>query len=119
MRYPGLIIAMAILALVSGLSEADTAEAEIEYLLNTVGESDCTFIRNGKSHDAADARSHLEMKYGRGKRWVDSAEQFIERIASESSFSGDPYQIDCPNQPPQPTGDWLTEQLDDLRRQQD
>ena len=117
MKYPGLIISVVILALVSEMSPADTAEDEIQYLLNTVGESNCSFIRNGKSHDAADAQSHLEMKYGRGKPWVDSAEQFIERIASESSFSGDPYQIDCPDQPPRPTGDWLTEQLETLRKQ--
>lgn len=119
MNYPGLVIFVGVLALVSGLSEANDTEVEIQYLLNAIGESDCTFIRNGKPHEAGEAEDHLEMKYGRGKRWVDSAEQFIERIASESSFSGNPYQIQCPDQPARPTGDWLTEQLETLRRQQD
>ena len=118
MKFPAPIVSVLILLLVSGLSGADTPEAEIQYLLNTVGESDCTFIRNGKSHDSAAAESHLAMKYGRGKRWVDSAEQFIERIASESSFSGNPYQIQCLDQPARPTGDWLTGKLKTLRERQ-
>ena len=38
---------------------ADETPAEIEYLLTTMSTSDCTFIRNGKEYDAADAESHL------------------------------------------------------------
>ena len=105
-------IGAGMLCLLFGTAGAENTQAEIQYLLNVVGESGCTFIRNGKEHDSADAESHMAMKYGRGKRWVNSAEQFIERIATQSSFSGKPYFIQCADQVPRPTGEWLAEQLD-------
>ena len=33
-------------------ASADSTKAEIDYLLTTMGNSDCTFIRNGKNYDA-------------------------------------------------------------------
>ena len=89
--------------------------AEIEYLLHAVGDSGCEFIRNGTNHDAADAEAHLRMKYDRGRRWVKTTEQFIERIASESSWSGEPYQIHCDATAPGPTRDWLRARLTEYR----
>ena len=40
---------------------------------------------------------HLELKYSRGKRYADSAEAFIDRLARKrkSSWSGEPYQLIC------------------------
>ena len=64
---------------------ADDPDAEIEYLVSSIGASDCTFIRNGKRHDADDAEAHLRMKYRRGKRYAPTAEKFIERLASARS----------------------------------
>jgi hypothetical protein len=69
--------------------------AEIDYLLETVGSSGCTFIRNESEHDAESAQKHLSMKRKRGKRYYDSADEFIEKLASKSSWSGDPYYIRC------------------------
>ena len=83
---------------------------EIEYLLVSVGASNCTFIRNGKEHSAIDAEDHLRMKYRKGKKYINNAEQFIKRIASKSSFSGDPYLIRCSNKN-ELTDDWLSEKL--------
>jgi hypothetical protein len=85
--------------------------ARIEYLLTTVSTSDCTFIRNGTEHTAAAAADHLRMKYQRGKFWVKDAEAFIERIASRSTLSGEPYRVRCPGQAPQATREWLLAQL--------
>ena len=93
------------------LVTADEAAAEIEYLLAALGQSECTFIRNGKEHSAVDAESHLRMKYERGRKHVDSAEQFIDRLASESSWSGKPYYIQCPGEDRQKTGAWLSQRL--------
>ena len=39
------------------------------------------------------ARDHLQMKRERGKRYYDSTEEYIDRIASKSSWSGKPYKI--------------------------
>ena len=80
------------------------------------GESECEFNRNGSLHSAEAAAEHLELKYSRGKRYADSAEAFIERLASKSSWSGKPYQMICDGET-QPAGDWLTATLVALRDQ--
>jgi hypothetical protein len=105
------------LAVLSPVVLAGDAEAEIEYLITAVGESDCTFVRNGSRHDAADAASHMRLKYRRGKRYAPTAELFIERLASKSSMSGKPYTIDCPGSEAVPSGDWLMARLQEYRSQ--
>ena len=69
--------------------------SEIDYLLDTVGESGCVFIRNGKEHAASAAKDHLQTKRKRGRRHFESADEFIERLASRSSLSGREYTIRC------------------------
>ena len=69
--------------------------SEIDYLLEQVADSDCIFIRNGDEHDAAAAVDHLSLKRRRGRRYFNSADEFIEKIASRSSWSGKPYHIRC------------------------
>ena len=106
------------LALVAGFittahADAD-ADTEIRTLIQAVAESDCEFSRNGSLHSAEAAAEHLQLKYSRGKRYADSAEAFIERLASKSSWSGKPYQMICDGET-QPAGDWLTATLIALR----
>ena len=114
-RLP-LFLVMAILLPATGF--AGDAEVEIEHLISTVGESGCTFIRNGSRHDAEDAASHMRLKYRRGKRYAPTAELFIERLASKSSFSGKPYAIECPGSDAVPSGEWLAARLQEFREQQ-
>jgi hypothetical protein len=97
------------------ISHAADDETEIELLLSAVGSSGCQFIRNGKEHSAPDAEDHLRMKYKKGARYAPTAEYFITRIASKSSWTGKPYQIACPDEAPQPSGQWLTNKLQDIR----
>jgi len=94
--------------------EGETA-AEIQYLLDFVAASNCTFIRNGTAHDPVDAAAHLRLKYSRGKKYVNSAEQFIDRLASESSWTGQPYTVDCDGKT-QPSRDWFYRALDEYRQ---
>ena len=94
---------------------ADDTSAEIEYLLTTMGQSECTFIRNGKEYDADDAESHLRMKYRRGKRYAGTADDFIDNLASRSSMSRKPYLIACDGGVPGESGTWLRELLADYR----
>ena len=96
-------------------ADAD-ADTEIQALIQGVAESECEFNRNGSLHSAETAAAHLELKYSRGKRYADSAEAFIERLASKSSWSGEPYQMICDGET-QPAGDWLTMRLEALRSQ--
>ena len=107
------------LVLIAGLvataradSETDT---EIHALIQAVAESECEFNRNGSVY-STEAAEHLELKYSRGKRYADSAEAFIERLASKSSWSGKPYQMICDSET-QPAGEWLTMRLEALRSQ--
>lgn len=105
---------VAICTLFLALSPAATAapaDPEIQYLLASIGQSQCIFIRNGKSHDPTEAESHLRMKYDKTRYWIDSSEKFIERIASKSSLSGRPYLIDCPDAETRPSRNWLLEKL--------
>jgi hypothetical protein len=89
------------------------ARLEIEYLLTRLEMSGCQFFRNGKWYDAKRARRHLEKKYTwLAKRdLVASAEQFIERAATESSRSGEPYLVQCADDPPVPSALWLINEL--------
>ena len=82
------------------------AATEIEYLLEHVASSGCIFNRNNEDHDAKDAAEHLRLKYRRGKRYATSAENFIDRLASKSSWSGKPYTISCEGVT-EPSGTWL------------
>ena len=95
-------------------AQAQPVPGDITYLLDYVAASGCTFIRNGEAHDAADAADHLRLKYSRGKRHVDTAEQFIDRLATESSWSGEPYTVTCQGAT-EPSADWLHRALTEHR----
>ena len=109
-----LLLAFA-LALPGAATAGAETEQEVEYLLEFVASSGCTFVRNGDDHDSADAADHLRLKYSRGKRYVGSAEQFIDRLATESSWSGDPYTVTCEGKR-QTSAQWLHQALDDYHR---
>lgn len=109
---------LAIALVLSGLAQADDqADAEVQYLLEFVAASGCTFERNGSEHSSPDAADHLRLKYRRGGRYVNSAEQFIDRLASESSWTGELYTVTC-GETTQPSGEWLHQALSDYREQE-
>ena len=107
---------VACMLLVPGIAFSASMDEEIDFLLNTVGNSDCVFTRNGKDHAAGDARDHLQMKRKRGKRYFDSSEEFIERLASKSSWSGKPYFIQCGDEPRVTAKEWFTALLEQHRK---
>ena len=92
-----------------------TNTREINYLLEFVASSGCTFIRNGDGHTSPQAADHLRLKYSRGQRYVNSAEQFIDRLATASSWSGDPYTVNCQGTS-QTSAHWLYRALADYRQ---
>lgn len=113
-RLHALLLALALL-LPAHTIAATAADTEIEYLLEFIASSGCTFVRNGDDHDSMGAADHLRLKYSRGKRYVDSAEQFIDRLATQSSWSGDPYTVTCEGKT-QPSGQWLHRALAQYRQ---
>ena len=93
-------------------------EREVAALIAALGGSGCAFQRNGRWHDAADARVHLQRKYDWLKKrdLVATTEQFIERAGTESSVSGRDYAVRCPGTTPEPSAAWLRRRLDAIRR---
>lgn len=93
-------------------------QREIAQLIGSLDGSQCQFQRNGSWYGPADARAHLQRKYDYllKKGMVDSAEQFIERAASQSSMSGKAYRIRCPGQPEQTSAAWFGARLQALRQ---
>jgi hypothetical protein len=114
----GCLALMAFLFLASAAFAEDDTEQEIDYLLNSVASSDCVFIRNGKEHGPEAARDHLNLKRRRGKRYYTTADEYIEKLASSSSWSGKPYFIRCGDSAQQPAGEWFMAVLLEYRSKQ-
>ncbi len=91
--------------------------AEIDALLARLEASGCEFGRNGKWYAATEAKQHLlrKLEYAEGRGDVESTEMFIERIASGSSMSGDPYRVRCAGSAETSSAAWLGSELRDLR----
>ena len=100
-------ILLSLFVLSTPLEAAESSDQEIQLLIQAVGTSGCDFIRNGKRHDSQAAVEHMQLKYKRGKRYATTAENFIDRLASKSSFSGKPYLIVCQDSGEHTASDWL------------
>jgi Family of unknown function (DUF5329) len=94
-------------------SEPAVAKTEITHLFSVLETSNCQFNRNGTWYSAKDAGTHLRSKYKylQDNDLIPSAEKFVERAATESSFSGKAYQIKCADNVVQPSAPWFTAAL--------
>ena len=92
-----------------------TTELETNHLLQYIGNSGCTFIRNGTDYTSKEAEAHILRKYNYVKNKISTTEQVIKYAATESSFSGKPYAIKCPGQESLPSAEWLTAELKKYR----
>jgi hypothetical protein len=95
-------------------------QTEVNYLLGYIAGSGCEFYRNGTWYNSHKAHVHLRDKYKYlvEKNLADTTEHVIERAASESSFSGEPYQIRCRDGVAVSSQQWLREKLAQLRTTQ-
>ncbi len=67
-------------------------EARINAMLDALSQKeDLIFVRNGSEHNCEEAVSHLRLKLGNTRNRINTAEQFIDKVASSSSVSGKPY----------------------------
>ena len=113
------------LALVIGLAvaarsiaqPANNAQREVESLFAAIEHSGCEFFRNGSWHSGLQAGLHLHQKYDYlvARNRVASAEQFIDEVATKSSFSGQPYRVRCGQGIEVPSQQWMREQLARIR----
>ncbi|WP_127715854.1 DUF5329 family protein [Halobacteriovorax sp. HLS] len=97
-------------------ANAELEEQKINYLLDEVEKSGLTFSRNNETHSAKEARAHLKFKYHSAKGFFFSsssitARNFIDKIASSSSTTGELYYIISKDGKKIPTKEWLDEKL--------
>jgi len=68
--------------------------ARIERLIKFVEtQNGIRFVRNGSSYSPKDAAKFLRRKFEKMGEHVNTAQQFIEQIATQSSTSGEAYRI--------------------------
>jgi len=103
------------LLLSSPVSSAESMNYEISRLISSVGRNGCTFIRNGEKYRGRAARDHLRSKKERNEQIIGSTEEFIEKIASESAATGQPYLIQCRGQEERTVSEWFTALLEKNR----
>lgn len=110
-----IILTIGILALFSTAATAmDAAETrKTEWLINRVAAlEEAVFIRNGDSHSPREAADHLRYKWEKAGSRVNTAEEFVEKVASRSYLSGRPYLIRFPDGRTEPTAEvfkrWLS-----------
>lgn len=111
------VAALAVAATAYAASLAPAARAEIDALLTRLETSSCTFERNGTWYPAAEAKAHLlrKLSYLEDRGAVSTAEEFIERAASGSSTSGQPYRVKCSGYAPVESSAWMKAQLGAIR----
>jgi len=112
----GIVLTLAAL----GWSASPETNAEIDRLLQSLKTSGCKFERNGTWYEAPKAVEHLGGKrdYFQKKDKIRSSEDFIRLAATESSMSGKPYHVACPDKPVVESQAWLTAELVRIRGQQ-
>lgn len=93
------------------LRAAETPAQEIEFLLEHIHNSKVRFVRSGKEYSGQEGAEHLRKKLARAGKRVKTAEDFINGIASKSSFTGQVYMVKFPDGKMAPTGPWLTAAL--------
>jgi hypothetical protein len=93
------------------------ARAEIDDLLARLEKSACRFNRGGTWYSGAEAKAHLlrKLKYMEDRGMIQTTEQFIERAASSSSITGEPYLVKCADALPVKSGLWLAAELQAIR----
>lgn len=97
----------------------ETQKPEVRHLLDYLENSGCRMDRNGSIHDAKEAVAHIVRKYDYYRDDIKTTEDFIMRSASRSTFSGNPYKVLCPEKKARPTEDWLKEELERFRKEQE
>jgi len=122
MKWQSMSVALLVAFVAAGDARAGPpveVQLEVHFLLGYVEGSGCEFQRNGSWHDAPAAQAHLRDKFNALalRDRVKTTEQFIERAASESSMSGQPYLIRCNGGPTKTSKQWLSDELARLRSQ--
>lgn len=113
-----LAVAACVACVAPGLSRATPdakAQGEIDHLLAFVAASPCRFVRGGTEYDGKAARDHLARKLDAVRSRLATADQFVGRVASSSSLSGEAYLVRCGTRELTARA-WLDDELARFRR---
>ncbi len=115
------IRSLKVFALALGLAMAPIAhpapppvvQQEISHLIQFIGVSGCEFKRYGAWNNAKAAEDHVRGKYNWLEKMgmVDTTNDFIVKAATQSYFSGEPYEIKCGGNLPVSSSLWLNTEL--------
>jgi hypothetical protein len=120
MKHLALVITLMVLhgrpAAVGAAGEPASFTAQIEALLNEIQAlKDASFVRNGSAYDAKTAVKFLRGKWNSRRNEIASAADFIEKAASVSSTTGNPYLIRFSDGREVKCGDFLKAKLEKLQ----
>lgn len=92
-------------------------QLEVNFLLGVVEGSGCAFYRNGTEYDSKMAAAHLRGKYRYlvAVDQIKTTEDFIEKAATASGISGQPYQVRCGMAVAVTSNQWLRDELKRFR----
>ena len=103
-----LLICLALARPETAMAATANEQLRIDTLLAAIDrETTLIFIRNGSEHTAQEAVSHLKLKLRRAGNRISTAEEFIDHLASGSSFSKKPYMVRRPDGKPEPAGPYF------------
>jgi Family of unknown function (DUF5329) len=105
------LLAILLCAFTNQIVAGESLEQTINYLLDYVGQSDATFIRNGQKHTPQEAANHIKAKYEHFKSEIKTPEDFIRLSASKSLLTGQPYLVRTADGKEMHLDAWLTEAL--------
>ncbi len=111
---PALLTLLLVLLPLTHLTAAQMSQPEINKareLLDAIGKSGLIFIRNGKEYTAVEAKDHLKTKLDWARDKVSTAQEFVEKVASRSLMTGEPYLIKLPDARTLPAREWLLQEL--------
>jgi hypothetical protein len=110
-----LALAILIVAFAGKTFATESLEQTVNYLIDHVGKSNATFIRNGAAYTPAEAVAHIKAKYEHFKNQIKTPEDFIRLAASKSLLTGKPYLVRTPDGKDMRLDVWLTEALKQYR----
>jgi hypothetical protein len=93
-----------------------TQSPDIDALISRVAQArDVVFIRNGSDHTAAEAAAHLHRKLAAAHGRITTAEQFIDVLATRSSWTGIAYRVRFADGHEVESAVWLRQLLREIR----
>jgi hypothetical protein len=90
----------------------------IRDLIHVMETSDIIFIRNDKEYSGAQAAAHLRSKLQQAEEEVKTLDEFIDKVASHSWLSGQPYRVKLPDGTELEAAVWLRQQAARLTQEQ-